>query len=304
MDVKVTFKIPLQILRALGLWNSGAHTVWYYFSCLVLQILIHFSTIGYLLYLFETEDVREFSEVISVLMTNSAAIIKSLNILLRLRQIKKLLKSAEGLLLLFEASQLNGCIEKNVNRGLKSFKAYLYSAILTCTLSGLIPIVNYQQHILPYKMFIPFDYKCSDIRFILTAAWQTVTTLTGGAIVVSLDIVPVLFMCYATGFLEELKTRLDKITVNREKQNLSVNGTRLRLFDSNILTQMEQKCFDKSLNDEFSKCIKAHQMTKSFIFDIQEIFASVIMIQGYITTIILCTTVFVLSLVGFVCYFI
>lgn len=124
------------------------------------------------------------------------------------------------------------------------------------------------------------DYKTNDWVFAIILVFEACCNILP-ALNTALDILPVIFMCFAVGFIDELSDRLKAIGCNSEKKSLIKN-------------------FEQSDElKELLKCIEVHQAIKSYILDIQNYFATVIMVQGVMSSIILCTTVFTMSLVSF-----
>lgn len=52
-------------------------------------------------------------------------------------------------------------------------------------------------------------------------------------------------------------------------------------------------------NKELKKCIEIHQDLKNYVKTIQDNFAAAILVQGFLSSIIMCTTVFTMSMVRY-----
>ena len=90
-------------------------------------------------------------------------------------------------------------------------------------------------------------------------------------VVVALDMLPVFFMSAANGLLEELSERLSRIGENQQ----------------NIQKDLK----------ELLKCIEIHLKIKHFTKATGDMFSTTILIQGLLSSILLCSTAFSLSLV-------
>lgn len=285
MDVAETFKIPFKVLKFFGLWHQKS-TSWRYriLSVVFIFLFLHPLTYGEVLYFFHFEDILELTDLISIVLTHIGAGIKTLFFMYRLHDIIKLTESLDNLLQMCKHNE-NTNIKARVNFGLRAFKMYWFSGITASLLSGVVPIYYRKEHILPFKMYTPFDYKSNDFIFASIAIWQVVINVIGCSIDISIHMQSVIFMCYAAGLLEDLSIRLSQITST--VQSNAVNPTK----------SVSKKEIQKYYNCELLQCIRIHLKVKEFLSNIQKNFSSIIMMQGLSTSVILCTTVFVLSMV-------
>ncbi|CRL02775.1 CLUMA_CG016006, isoform A [Clunio marinus] len=144
-----------------------------------------------------------------------------------------------------------------------SYKIYLMlwsSALVMCTAGVFVPFIN---HKLPYKVWFPFetDIEKNELGFWVASFLVVFNSFFGSAIDMALDILPVTFMAFAIGLLNELSERIKKV----------------RTYDDLV------------------QCVVIHRKIKLFVNEIYENFATAIFIQGIMSSLILCTGVFTMS---------
>jgi hypothetical protein len=137
-------------------------------------------------------------------------IAKGANFFLKLKKIKKSLATLNEMLE-FSADDRWKSREKlkaRVKQCLKVYKVFWFLAYLNCGLAIFVPVFSHQ---LPEKFWFPFDTEKSSLGF-----WGAATYLIGDSFLaavtdVTLDILPVVFMTFAIGLVEELTDRFKAI---------------------------------------------------------------------------------------------
>lgn len=110
-------------------------------------------------------------------------------------------------------------------------------------------------HKLPLKMWFPYDYDHNDSQFWLSAGYQLLIGLIYTPVVIIVDMLPVFFICFTIGLIEELFERFER-AVDEAKPN---------------------KSHQQSENmKKLIKCIKLQQEIKNLVSDITEVFGIVI----------------------------
>ena len=261
------------------MYQDGNQTWTYFFAGYRLHILlIYIFFIGELLYISkEAETILNFMDVIALSTAFLAAIVKSANFFIKLKNIKKSMDNLDDLLIF--------CIDKRCksqdrvkNRADFCFKVYKIlwcSAFLTCFTAIFIPIFTPE---LPYKVWIPFDTKNSSIGFQVASTYLIINGWTVASIDMALNILPVIFISFAIGLIEKLTDRLrsfGKNTINVENTSVQLNGQ----------------------TKELIKCVEIQKQIKLFVNEIQENFSTSILIQGLLSSVILCTSAFMMSMV-------
>jgi hypothetical protein len=109
------------------------------------------------------------------------------------------------------------------------------------------------------------------------------------AIAMALGILPAIFMSFAVGLLNELAARLSEI--GKIDAGTEFDGP------GNMNKYLRERIKNYKTRKELVKCIEIHQKIKEFVKEIKESFAVAIFIQGLMSSVILCSTVFVITIV-------
>lgn len=284
------FDFPFKVIKLFGVWQEKTSSWRYRIYGLFMRLFfVDFFTLFQFLFIFHFETIEELSDNISTLLTNIGEVLKTLNFMFKVTSIVKLVESLKKLMARSECELTKNHNEtkKYVRQGWLLYKFLVASAVSTCALAGLVPVFNRQEHKLPYRMYFPYvDYKNNDVTFILLALYEMTPVVTCVAII-SLDMLPVFFMCFATGLLEELSIRLEHIGEKDNVKEIAENPQSIK--------RNENK--EKDLK-ELLECIEIHQAIRNFVEDTQKHFSTLIMVQGVMSSIIFCTTAFMLSLVS------
>ncbi|CAO1356263.1 unnamed protein product [Diamesa hyperborea] len=161
-------------------------------------------------------------------------------------------------------------LKKEVYRVHKYFKGLWYSNLASCFLAAFIPFYNGSSFKTPFTMWTPFDQK-NIYGFLITCFYQIFNVFCACCIVISMDILPLICFNIGSGFIKELGVRFSQITIEKTQ-----------LTDDDHLK-------------ELLKCIEIHQKIKEFAMKTQSIFSPMILVQGFISTLIMCTTSFTLT---------
>ena len=289
-NVREFFSLPFKVMEVFGLsqdWNSS----WIY---RVYGFFIHFAfidlfTLFHFLFFFHFETIQELSDCAGTFLTNFGQVLKTLNWMMKLKSIKKLVISLEELVSLSEHSSNKGRKKLNIilKRGRFVYTIVYISAIASCLFAGLVPLLNKKHHKLAYRMYFPYlDYTNNDVVFVLLAIYQ-MSPVFICAVTLSLDCIPVFIICFATGMIEELSDRMKEIGKKSSVWKIS-ESPRI----------IHNKQTEKTIMKELLQCIEIHLKIKELIIGLQSNFSGVIMVQGILSSIIFCTTAFMLSLVS------
>lgn len=275
MKVFEVFRLQFNILKFMGMSQSRSSS-WLYriYGIFIHVAFIDFFTLFHVFYFFHFEGIQDLMDCIGTFLTNFGQVVKTLNWMANLKKIKESLKNLEELVKISENGEKKDRkkLEKYVARGNLYFKLLLVSAIASCILAGLVPLFNLQEHKLAYRMHFPFlDYKKNDKIFILCALYQ-MSPVFICTVTISLDFVPVMFMCVATGIVKELSDRMEKIGKSAKS---------------------EEEATEKLL-----KCVEIQLKIKKVVVEIQENFSGVILVQLLLSSVIFCSNAFMLSLVS------
>ena len=264
-ELEKSFKICFFFLKLTGFWMDGKqswkYTIYGFTTIFVFLIVFAASLTAYF---FNTEDFDEKIESVALILTYVIAMSMAINVIFNLKQMKQLYESLENLLKI-SANPLKlrrNCIIKSVKLAYKVMKTIWISIILT-SLNGVFFAIFFNK--MPYKCWFPFSIEVGTLGFKVAAIYITADSLIAGSLGVVLSILPITFMSFVIGIIDELSERL-----------------------------AEAK--DK---DELIKCIEIHQRTMKFTKEIQELFEKPIFTQVLLSSVIICTIVFAMSNVSF-----
>lgn len=227
-------------------------------------------------YLFIFETAEDFMNVMSLFPTCIALCFKSLNFIWQVDEVEELF---EMLRVIFTDNEMNEDFKNQLRRVDKLFKYFWGSAVVT---SALGITVIFFQHELPYRMWFPYDIETNEFGFWLSAVYQIIISCSVCGIVAVFDLFPTFFMSYILGMLQQLCGRLEELK-KREILNSdgSVNEDRI-----------------KDNKKDFIQCINYHLAILTVTRKVEKIFSAVLMTQGMMSTLILCTTAFALTIVS------
>lgn len=285
-DLEKPFILSFAILKRLGMWQDGQQSWTYFFVGYTFHIItISVYIIGCVVCIYK--EFRNFvtsMEAVSLLACVLGYLMKSVNLMIKIRGIKKCKKNLETLLEFSADDRLKSRdkLRAPVDFAYKVYTTFLMSIFLTCSFGILIPIFTNE---LPYKIWSP--YQNTSIGLWSATIYLTLFTYQATAINMTLDMMPGIFLTFAIGLIDELCERLEKI------------GKDEIVLDDNPGTSRGIKIkTKKNKEEEFIRCVEIQKKIKKFVSDIEDNFSLSIIIQGFISSVILCTLSFILTLVS------
>ncbi|CAO1308353.1 unnamed protein product [Diamesa tonsa] len=296
-DPLFLLKLPIKIIKLSGLWQDENSSWIYRLYGLVVHLicidLYVFMQIIYLIYMFE--DVNDFSHVLGGVVIYIVIILKTSNFLYELKQIKMLIVMMENLIKFTEnGDKQRPLLQKQVLRDHKVFKIFLANCVVSAWLAIIVIIVYHHEHRLPYKTWAPVDYHNNKNWYWVLAVYQILGPTCGACIVATLDMLPVFFICVATGLIKELCQRISSIGT-KEIKLIMEPPTNLR---TKLLLLSKQRLIEEEHLKELLNCIEIHKEIKKFALKSGEIFSTMIFAQGVSSSINMCTAAFQLSLIS------
>jgi 7tm Odorant receptor len=266
------FKLCFFIFKRLGTWQDGNQS-WIYF---VLGYLVHFIAIIVfmnlqLIFAIKSTNLVGFTNSISLAITNLAVTFKWLNFLIKIHAILKAVETLKALLEFSapkDKTKHRKLLRSQVQFGHKVFKVFLVTALFT-SFSAFFPPILF--HRLAFQVWFPFDTENSEVGFWSASIFMMFDSPFLSSLDAALDMLPVIFMTFAIGLIDELSERLENIS--------KVNDD------------------DTSSIEELKKCVEIHLQICEFTVDIKKNFSTVIMIQGLLSAGMLCTCAFTISTV-------
>lgn len=275
-DIFLPFKIPLKILKIFGLWQTKKSSYGYFVYGIIMHLFfLEVFTILQFGYLFSFKTFADFANLMSMLPTYFALCVKSINWFYNLSQIEALFDLITENL---NAGVITEKMKNHVIRVDKIFKIFWGSAAASCVLGAFVPFVA---HEFPYRMWFPYDYESNSTLFYLAAIYQIVDTLCYSGVDIVFDTFPVMFMSYILGMLEQLGERLESL---KKCKPFNEDGSR------------NEKNVDNA--KELLKCITYQKNILEINRRVEKFFSVVFLVRGLMSTLILCTTSFALTIVN------
>lgn len=272
MNIRINspFKLPIRIIKFFGMWmDKDSSKSFILYGCAMHLMFIDLFLVMEIAYLSECETMENFANLMSLMPTYIAFFFKSLNVLLNSSKVKEIIERTDELLLICSDNSL---VEKQIKTVNKILKFQLVTGLTTCFVGALLSV--YQ---LPQKMLFPYDVS-SGLGYWISAVYQSLGTFCMVPVAISLDILIVLPMCYAAAFVTIINNRLQSLENKRsQSQKLAEDDIR-----------------------ELIKCVKIQKKIDEYMNLFHETFSTVLLIQGMMSTLILCTTSISLSAVSLI----
>lgn len=278
------FKLCFWILKTVGMWQDGNQSWRYFFLGFLAHLCFLALYLMGFIYTIKAETLVEFIDGVGLSTLYLGILCKSCNFFFNLKLIKKSLRTLENLLVLSSDLRfpIRSHVKVQVSLAFKTFKVFWLFACTTCFSAIFVPIFA---HELPYKVWFPFETDNTTIVFWLASFYLVFNSFVLSAVDVALIILPVIFMSFATGLINELAERLSEIG-NETKPKKSYYQNQLKTSH------------DKRSLSELIICIKIHQNINEFVREIEENFSLATFIQGFLSSVILCTSAFTMSVVS------
>lgn len=272
-----TFKLMRRYLTLVGFWQTKQSS-WLYFIYGIIMHLIFCDifTLLMIIYLFNFETFEDFASVMSFLPTFLALFAKSINLMMSINEIELLFELVNDGTAGFKTQ----IIDKRIKTLRKIYICFVSSGFATCVASVFVPFID---HALPYRMWFPYDYKNVEVLFWLSASYQIVITCIISGVDITMDTLPIFFMSTIYGMLEQLQEKMENL---KQPKNLLIDGP--------SITRINREENSK----ELLKCIKYHLKIIEITRKVERRFSIVLLAQGFMSTLIMCTTAYALTIVS------
>jgi 7tm Odorant receptor len=307
-------QFPLKYLKFLGLWKDQKVKM----SRQTLQICLHllFCEVFVLLQLiniFTASNLNDITELLSILLTFVGFSIKSLNLIIRSDDVAVLIEDAKELVTMFGTENDLKALQRRVEQIHKTYKYNLVFVLISLSAIVINVTATFIKHSeppykVPHKFWAPFDYENNVYWFGIVAVYQIVGVIGTASAVVSLDFLPIFFLNFSSGLIEELRKKFGRICESEESvskcENVRKNQkTVLKavasgskdITDEEFMNRIKQINFRRNRQIKLEKCIAIHLRIKAFVKKTEEIFSPAFFAQGSFSMIIICTVVFRLS---------
>lgn len=277
-SINSLLKLPLKILHFTGMLQTSRSTKGHKIYGIICHfIFIELFMILQLGYFIESKKMNDFASLMTLFPTFIALIVKNTNFMMKIDRFERLVVDIHKL----ATEEFNGSkkLEKHKKRAGKLLKTYVSIGLTTSTLAMANPILH---HHWAFPMWLPFNLSNSTIPFWIISIYQSIDSYAYGTVNEIFDMIPIFLMSFVVGMLEELSERLEKI---KKRKTLNPDGS------INVAPMQDN-------TEELLKCIEIHKRIQEVNKEIEEIFSNVILFQGIMSSMVLCTTVYTMTIVS------
>lgn len=272
MDVEIRkpFQVCFCILKFYGLWIDGEESRIYrnYGITLIVICPFLFSTLltsG----VYQNGLTLESVETISYMMSGLVVLSRVVSFISNIKIIKQLYNSMDKIMRNYVKN--DQFIRKRLKTFFRIYMALEINAVISVVAGDFVSV---QSKTLPYKIGVPFDTESSEVGFWIVYSYLFVTSKYMAPIYPALGMLPVFFMNFVIGFMEDFNDRL---------QN----------FGKNVNSETKR---NEIMARELREIIETYEEIRSFIEKITNIFRYTFFIKSIAGSLILCTSLFVIPL--------
>jgi len=266
-DRLLPFRLPIKILTTFGLWQKKSSSRFYKVYGLLMHLtFISLATLCMLLYIHKVKTVKDMTDFLVFTPTYVVIFIKSIVYISKVEKIEALLVEMEELL---PQEALSAEAKKQLEGIARILKIFLALISIAVTFSDIGAFMN---HELVYKLWLPFDIQDNQLSYNIVFAQVSICTIGFCLVGASLDMFPAFLIAYVTILLENLCKKLTEKLIH--------SGSK------------------KKMHENLLECIEEHRKIRQLVRGIEEINSQILLIQGLVSSIVLCTISFTLSLVS------
>lgn len=212
----------------------------------------------------QSKEFVESFETLSILLTCIVTMLKALLFVWSLKKIQELMNRLKDLLKFSNFKNLlkRPHVDSYETSIIKLTNLNYTFHFAVCNLSLMIAIIFIKDRRLPFKTWFYMDYKDDDLIFLYLVIIEYLISLYTVLINGSLDVFPVIFMCYVIAILKELNEKVSQL---------------------------------KESSQELKKCIEIDVKIKEFCEELSSVYGMHFLIQGFCSALILCSSTFLLS---------
>lgn len=255
----------------MGLWNEKAtkFNSFKMFSYIFLTLV--FIIMGGL-YLINAKDLIDFIDAVTICPSLIGSFVRVLILVREKPKIEDCLNQLKDLIIdnRWNDNQKALKLSNRVIKIEKTFKTIFSMVVFSFAATFFVPFFS---HELPYKFWFPFDYNQSKVLFWSSVTFESVGGLVMSPVIVIVGNLPVFFIVFLTGVVEELSIKLKSISSNNQ------TGTD-----------------DKNLQ-ELLKCVQIHHKIKIVAAGVTDVFGTTIWMECLMSVLALCTAAFTMTVV-------
>lgn len=233
-------------------------------------------------------NIIDLSDVLNLLFSLFSVVVKSIWFLVKLQKIKEMLTTLKDLIEFssFGRGGRNPRLEAYVKRIITVSKFFYGTAFTAVTVAFLMACIFYNERNLQYETWFFWDYKKNFALYWALVAYQYVASVYGSQSNYSYDLVTIVFMSFTSAILDELSAEIETIGVVQRNKNSAGEGTNGSVISVNDSRKLE-------------RCVQCHIKIKNFASEISDHLTITIFIQAFFSSVIMCTSAFMLSIVIF-----
>ncbi|KAG5667247.1 hypothetical protein PVAND_015237 [Polypedilum vanderplanki] len=254
-EVLKPLDLPIKILKINGNWPTKNSSKKYLIYCIILHLLVmEIGTILQLLYLPHVENFFDFTQLVTILPSCIAVCIETFVVYFYKNELLAVMEMIKDVI------NEHGMSEKLKTNLLFVDKYMRILLLLMIVSTSAFTISGIYYHQLSYKMWFPFE-----INFCFAIIYQICCLYNYSLVNLVLDILPVFFIVYTVGMLEQLCDNLENI-----KKSTKGEENRQKLIN----------------------CIEYHCKIIEINKKIQKIFSPIFLARGFLSVAVLCTAIF------------
>ncbi|CRK90842.1 CLUMA_CG004532, isoform A [Clunio marinus] len=274
----ICFKLPILILKTFGFWKEEPWSKlrWMY-SILIRYLFLDCIVIAYSVHLIKSLGIRSIADIsttLSYLLTIYGLFFKSMWIIIKQKKIRSMMKSLEELLKVTSFGKTN---ERNLmqheNNRMMKVERIFYGSSIVLAFFVLIKAIAFDSRIgkIPLDTWIFFNMEPNSFLYWLVVAQECFATLFVIIVNFSLDMIQIVFMHYLTVMLKELSIEIESIQPEDDTKDY----------------------------DRFCKCVDCFVQLKDLGGEISTHLSLTFFVQAILSSVILCTSAFLLSTLSF-----
>ena len=260
----------------LGLWQQkDSHWSYQIYGMalhLFLTDLFVLAHTGYMIDMFLKGSIFKLFDALTVLFTFYSLMLKCFWFMMKTEKIQDLMEQMELLKEMSsfdEVGKRRPTLEAQLRQVFNMCCKYYAAGWLMCISGAVLPLFHNKRG-LTYQTSILWDDQESEVAFWLLAVYQYLVSMYSTTIGCSVDLVLVVFMGFSSAIIDEISVEVD-----------SIDGS-----DSKSLKRLQN-------------CMDCHIKTKDFINDVSKNISFLFFVQSFMSSLILCTSIFILTSVSF-----
>lgn len=279
IDCSEPLRLPVFILKFVGLWQEEtANWAYQIYGVALHFLLIEISTFchtRHMYNMFREGSLNDISDVLSLLFTWYAVVLKTFWITHNLKKVKKVFETIQLLAESFssqksETANLKRNI-KSISRICKSFYGFYSMSILSTV---LLAFLYYNR--VPYETWFFWDYENDKKIFMMLSIYQIISASYGIGINFACDIIQVISISMTSALIEDLSDEISEIGKCFDPDKIGDNAVRSREFE------------------RLRMCIQLDVRIRSLVRDISRHLTFPFLMQATMSAVILCTSTFLL----------